>query len=324
MGSDSLQLATATIRDLAAPRFIGALPEAGAESGEWIRSLRAAGVRQSGPALVLALDGLRRADCSPSRRFSVLRLLKRPVLKTCAGLPKPWTMPLTPGSAASAADPVQRGVTVEQRLYWLMFQNLNQALRQFDRCYLVQDEQQGRRRDWATHNLFRFFGRQIRYAALWGRPLPENAWRDLHDLYVYLLVRRMTQGTRHGHPGSGQDDTDIDNEYKQLLLFGLAAQRSAAGVRSESVMAGLEEWARETVLEDPQGMYGDVGLYVVEVAEDRPPRQLSGPLGADFRGWVLVPPAAFIVQLERSARDDDARGVIHPARAVDIRQESGW
>lgn len=303
MGSDSLQLATAAIRDLAAPRFVADLPD----SGEWLRGLRAAGVRQSGPALVLALDGLRRADCSASRRFSVLRLLKRPVLKTCAGLPKPWATSLPLGSSA-AADSVQRGVTVEQRLYWLMFQNLNQALHQFDRCYLVQDEQQVQRRDWATHNLFRFFGRQIRYAALWGRPLPENAWRDLHDLYVYLLVRRMTQGARHGLPRSGQEDADIQNEYKQLLLFGLAAQCSAAGVRSGPLMAGLEEWARQTVLEDPQGMYGDIGLYVVEVAEDRPPRQLSGSLGADFRGWVLVPPAAFLAQLERSVRDDQARG----------------
>ena len=287
--SDSRPAATTAICEFTGPRF-----DADSESlSEWLGALRAAGVRQAGPALILALESLRRADCSPSRRFAVLRLLKTPVLKTCAGLPKPW---------GAAIDAVRRGVTVEQRLYRLMFQNLNQTLHQLDRCYVAQDERQARRRGWAVRNLFRFFGRQVRYGALWGRSLPENSWRDLHDLYVYLMVRRVA-------PRAGLDSDDpvlgAETEYKELLLFGLAAQLTGVGVRSGPVLDGLKQWAQRTVLNDPQGMCGERGLYVVEVAEDRPPRCHLGPLGTDFRGWVLQPPRQFFDQLASCAGEQD-------------------
>jgi hypothetical protein len=312
MCPDSRQLATATLCDFAGPGFD---PAAGSLT-EWLDALRAAGVRHAGPALILALEGLKRADCSPSRRFAVLRLLKTPVLKTCAGLPKPWVPGVARPGLATAE--VRRGVTVEQRLYWLIFQNLNLALHQLDRCYVACDDRQARRRDWAARNLFRFFGRQLRYAALWGQPLPENTWRDLHDLYVYLMVRRAGSRAADGRvtcPGGaagGHAVLDAENEYKQLLLFGLATQITASSVRDGSVLAGLSRWARQTVLVDPQGMSGDRGLYVVEVSADRPPHCHQGPLAADFRGWVLLPPTEFFDQLARSLRAEGRLAVPPP------------
>ena len=267
---------------------------------DWLGSLRAAGVRQAGPALLLALAGLRRATLSPSRRLSILRLLKVPVLKTCAGLPKPWPGPGQPPDAgADGACPP--GVTLEQRLYRLVFQNLHQALIQLDRGPPAQDERQVRRRDWALHNLFRFCARQLRYAALWGCPVPVNAWRDLHELYVYLMVRRVT-GTAPERPAQRlPPGVDASFEYKQLLLFGLAAQRAGHAVRSSAMLAGLGRWAGATLLEDPHlGLHGETGLYEVEVAQDQPPQRHPGPLDAGLRGWVLLPPAEFFEQLEQA------------------------
>ncbi|WP_295435676.1 hypothetical protein [uncultured Thiodictyon sp.] len=267
---------------------------------DWLGSLRAAGVRQAGPALLLALAGLRRATLSPSRRLSMLRLLKGPVRKTCAGLPKPWSGPGQPPDAgADGACP--RGVTLEQRLYRLMFQNLHQALVQLDRGAPAQDERPVRRRDWALHNLFRFCARQLRYAALWGCPVPVDTWRDLHDLYVHLMVRRVT-GAAPGRPlQRAPSAVDATFEYKQLLLFGLAEQRAGRGVRSSAVLAGLARWAGATLLEDPHvGLHGETGLYVVEVGQDQPPRRHPGPLDAGLRGWVLLPPAEFFEQLEQA------------------------
>ena len=267
---------------------------------DWLGSLRAQGVRQAGPALLLALAALRRATLSPSRRLSILRLLKGPVLKTCAGLPKSWSGPGQPPDVG-AEGVCPRGVTLEQRLYRLMFQNLHQALIQLDRGPPAQDERQVRRRDWVLHNLFRFCARQLRYAALWGCPVPVDTWRDLHDLYVYLMVRRVTGAAPERPAQRLPPGVDASFEYKQLLLLGLVERRAGLAVRGGAVLAGLGRWAGATLLEDPHaGLYGETGLYVVEVGQDQPPRRHPGPLDAGLRGWVLLLPAEFLEQLEQA------------------------
>ncbi|MFZ0791975.1 MAG: hypothetical protein WAM94_20370 [Chromatiaceae bacterium] len=269
--------------------------DAGSEPlGDWLLGLRSAGVRHAAPALIIALENLRRADISASRRLAALRLFKTPVLKTCTGLPKPW--------ASAAAGQKDRGVTLEQRLYRLMFQNLSQTLHQFDRCYFLLDARQTRRRNWVIRNLFRFFQRELRYAVLWGARLPENTWRDLHDLFVYLTVRGVPRTEGSPVAGAPLPGVDPEHEYKQLLLFGLAAQVTGSGVRSGALVEGLEKWASETVLEDPQGLDADSSLFVVEVSEDAPPREHRGHVNTGFRGWVLIPPPAFLEQLDRAAQ----------------------
>jgi hypothetical protein len=288
MSHESTRAATAQLpADIVLPRF-----DAGSESlAQWIASLRAAGVRQAGPALILALESLRRADVAPSRRFSVLHPLKAPLLKVCAGLPKPrgWANP-------APTAPAPCGLTVEQRLYRLMFQNLDQAVRQLDRCYFMLNGRQMRRREWAVRNLFRFFDRQLRYATLWGAPMPEGAWRELHDLYVYLRARRAPKANGPVVDIASRA-VDPEREYKQILLFGLAAQLAPSGVRSGELLDGLRAWAIETRLEDAAGGEVGVGTLVVDLAQDKPPYRNRDPLALEFRGSVLVPPEAFLALL---------------------------
>jgi len=280
---------------------------------DWLGVLRSVGVRSAGPALILALEALRRAQVPAARRLAIVRLFKAPLLKTCAGLPKPGLGPSQSLNASAVGVP-RRGVTLEQRLYRLMFQNLHQALIQCDRESLVPDGRQALHRAWVLHNLFRFCGRQLRYAALWGCRLPVNAWRDLHELYVYLMVRRATGPAVERPASPGNRAVAASIEYKQLLLFGLAAQLAERAVRSSAVMAGLSRWAAATVLEDPHaGLQGEVGLFVVEVMQDRPPQRHPGPLDTQLRGWVLLPPAEFFQQLEGNAQGQAAPPSLAPA-----------
>ncbi len=291
MSPESRAATARTPQDFVLPRF-----DSGSEClVEWIASLRDSGVRQAGPALILALESLRRADISPSRRFSVLQLLKAPLLKTCTGLPKPRDWAHMRNGAA------RRGVTVEQRLYRAMFQNLDQAVRQLDRCYFVLNGRQERRRQWAVRNLFRFFDRQIRYTALWGGPLPDSTWRDLHELFVYLSVRREP---RPSGPvvGTANRSVDPEREYKQILLFGLAAQLAPSGARSGELLEGLRHWAPQTQLEDPLARVGEAGALVVAPAQDRPPFRHPEPLAPEFRGWVLVAPEEYLALIDRETQ----------------------
>lgn len=257
---------------------------------EWIQGLRKGGVRHAAPALILALEQLRQTELPVKQRLWLLRLIKAPLLKTCTGLPKPWS--------ASKKPQEVRGLSLEQRLHRLMFQCLEQALHQLDRSQFLLDGQQQHRRHWAIRNLFRFFQRQIRFAALWDARIPDNAWRDLHELYAYLRMRREPLADDDWQEAPTGDGLDPDLEYKQLLLFGLAASLSSSGARSGALMEGLHPWARETRLEDPEAMQGGRDLFLVEISEDTPPRRQPGPLDRSFRGWVLVPPSAFVEHLD--------------------------
>lgn len=257
---------------------------------DWVEGLRKGGVRQAAPALILALDQLRVADLSPSRRIATLRLLKAPILKTCAGLPKPWK--------TAAKGRLLQAPTLEQRLFRSMFQNLKQALHQLDRCYFLLNARQSRRREWVVRNLLRFVERQLRYAALWSAPVPEGTWRDLHDLHVYLMVRRSPAPKDAPDTPGDRRDVDPELEYKQFLLFGLAAACAGREVLNGELMDRLPHWAVDTLLEDPHGAHGDTDVLVVELSEDSPPRRHLGTLSTEFRGWILIPPAEFLARIE--------------------------
>lgn len=282
------------IRECMRPRFDGDLEQL----HDWLNGLKSVGVRQAGPGLMLALENLRRAEISPSRRLSVLSTLKAPLLKTCASLPKPK-------HTGGAHLPTASGVTLEQRLYRLMFVNLHQSLRQLDQSSAALSERLQRKREWAIRNLFRFANRQIRYAARWNTPLPAQTWSDLHRLHLELMNPRTHPGGLLGSTDSSMLWMDPELEYKQLLLFGLAAQLNAAIIQRADFLAALEGWAAQTLLTDPQRMMGRIKLFVVEIDQDKPPCQESGALNRTFRGWILQAPYPFIHQIE----DEEDEGI---------------
>ena len=258
---------------------------------DWLAGLRTRGIRQAGPALVLALENLRKAELSASRRLAILSLLKVPVLKTCAGLPKPYSDEARTTEAAP-------GLTMEQRLGRLMFVNLDRALHQLDREHPVPNARQQRQRLWLIRNLFRFANRQIRYTIAWQAALPAGSWRDLHALHLYLTTRRPTSLWELDAPCPTVGEFDHELEYKTLLLLGLAAKLKDAPSQSEYFLDGLPAWAAQTRLEDPHTMLGRLRLFIVEVSADEAPRQLTGSLDIPFRGWVLHPPYPYIHELE--------------------------
>lgn len=262
---------------------------------QWIQGIRAGGVRQAAPALILVLERWRRAEIPAEQRLMRLRLLKSPVLKTCAGLPKPWSPGRRPGGGS--------GLGLEQRLYRLMFQNLDQALHALDCSAFGQDPEDLRRRGWLIQNLLRFLRRQLRYAALWGGPLAEGTWRDLYELYAYLCLRPGGAASDSSSADRGAEVLDPELHFKQLLLFGYAAYLGPAAARNGRLIGGLRRWAQESELKDPQVMQGGMDLILVEIAEDAPPRCHRGPLDRAFRGWVLIPSPGFTECIEAALRD---------------------
>ncbi|QIK37655.1 hypothetical protein GWK36_06285 [Caldichromatium japonicum] len=253
---------------------------------DWVGDLKVRGVLQAGPALLQVLEMLRRSELPLGRRLGILSLLKTPVLKVCAGLPKP------------RAGRGESGLTLEQRLGRLMFVNLDHALHLFDKHHPFPGERESQQRLWLIRNLFRFAGRQIRYVIQYRAALPPGSWRDLHELYLYLLNRRPLALWDLAAEQPVGDGFDYEAEYRQLLLLGLATRLKADIIEDQGFMDRLATWADQTRLDDPHTRLGWLGSYIVESSADEAPRWFSGSLDLPFRGWVLRLPQEYLEVLK--------------------------
>jgi hypothetical protein len=250
---------------------------------ERIASLRSRGLRQALPALMMELERTARETLSAEERITVMHCVKKPVLKAIASLPKPH------GPAPSGAN----ATTLEQRLLLLMIYNLRKTLHEIDRTQSSRYADDDSERIWVLQHLFRFFTRQIRYGIDWDRPLPQHSWRDLHDLFVYLVVRGMVQLTSDFSVSIFDEDFDAEIEYKRALLLGLADRLTNRRAKTEDFFKELKRWASETRLQDPNSLVGQSGLIKLDVTQDEPPLLFEGVLAQSFRGWVVRPPEAF-------------------------------
>jgi hypothetical protein len=265
----------------------------------WLKGLRGQGLGLALPALILKLDALNKADLHPRQRAEVLLLLKKTVLRALASLPKPIVA--ASGFAKNAAS----GVTLEQRLLLVMEANHRQALHDLSKVEYSGDTDCAEARSGVIRDLFYFTERQIRYAIDWKVPCPPGTWQELHDLYVLLSTRGMLQTL--APPPFDSGDTDLADAppldptmaYKRLLLLGLANELKPGSCDDPALSEHLDAWAAVSRLDDPEARVWDVGVFLVEVAKDVPPRYRPGVLEDSFHGWVLEPPEDYLALVGR-------------------------
>jgi len=181
------------------------------------------------------------------------------------------------------------GMTLEQRLIHMMIGNLRQTLYDYDRAQgsrLVEDDG---RRVWLLQQVFRFFVRQMRYAVDWERPWPVHTWQDLHDLFVYLVVRGSVPLDSAFTVAVFDDEFDAAVEYKRLLLLGLVDGLTQRRAQTDAYFHLLKRWAADSSLVEPEKAMGRQDVIAVQVTQDAPPQLVRGKLTISFRGWVLRP-----------------------------------
>jgi len=262
-----------------------------------LNSLRKLDLQQALPLLLLELDRILHAQLGPEHRVALLECIKKPVLKAAAGLPKPAS------HGREGAQRLPAGMTLEQRLLLMMTRNLRHALYEIDRSQsslLVEDDGD---RVWVLLQVFRFLGRQVRYGIDWDRPWPKHTWQDLHDLFVYLVVRGSVQVNSGFTVAAFDDEFDAEIEYKRLLLLGLADRLTDRRSRTADFFHLLKRWAVDTRLVEPERAIGQERVIKVEVIRDEPPRLREAKLAESFRGWVLRPADAFVDYVRRVNRD---------------------
>jgi hypothetical protein len=267
-----------------------------------LQRLAALPLRQALPLLLVELDRLRGARMDADDRVELMEVLKKPVLKAAASLPKP-----SPGSR-TAERTADGGLTLEQRLIHLMIANLRRALYEYDRAQgsrLVEDDG---RRTWLLQQIFRFFVRQLRYAVDWERPWPTHTWQDLHDLFVYLVVRGSVLLDSGFTVAVFDDEFDVATEYKRLLLLGLVDELTLRADTSDAYFHLLKRWSGDSSLVEPEKVRGREGVIQVQVTTDNPPQVHRGKLEASFRGWVLQPSEGCLSYIAQRRRPTGALG----------------
>ena len=260
----------------------------------WLKDLDRQGLGLALPALMLKLDALSKADLPPPQRVELLQLLKRPVLKALASLPKPVV------AASAFVQSAARGVTLEQRLLLVAQDNFRRAMHALWGVKYIADDRYDHARSWVIRTLLDFTERQILYGIHWQVPWPPGTWQELHDLFVFLSGRGsavvlVPMGFDSSESGlSGDRPLEPALAYKRLLLLGLASQLKPSCCEDPHLLEHLDKWAADSRLDDPDARVWDVGVYLVEVGKDCPPRYWPGVLEDSFHGWVLEPALGFL------------------------------
>jgi hypothetical protein len=272
-----------------------------AGTAAWLTAQRSRSLSDVLPALILRLHRLTELELEPEVLLELMRLYKRPVLKACAALPNPDPRLPHGGFDKNA------GLTSEQRLDRLMRMNLSRLFQDLDRkryrCPAATEDN----RHWVLRNLFKFTRRQIRDAFLAQRACPAHTWQELHDLFVYLVIRGNVQLDTGVEVDLFEDGFDAETEYKRMLLLGHAQQSGLSGQAALQLLPRLREWARRSRLSDPGGHLGHLRLMLVEVSQDRPLRVNDATLRDGFRGWVLMPAAEYMQYVHRVASRNRSR-----------------
>jgi len=267
----------------------------------------------------MRLERLLDSEMTAQQRIALLMLLEPQIAPLTAGLAKPVVEPRHPESSRNA------GLTLELRLDRLAAKNLERGIEALDQSPHAFSDTAADQRWWLVKHLFLVLGRTIEYCVRWDRSWPPEVWEQCHDLYFYLVSRpdlRLGSGYDRGAPRFHPE-----TEYKRLLLLGLARDRVPPEARPALLAGPLREWAEQTRLRDPGGFDGAFGIYVVEIARDRPPWEYPVALEPGFRGWVLQPGQSFLDRLRvlgggqgwlpPGARPSDASAVVrglHPVR----------
>ncbi len=247
------------------------------------------------PGLLAELGRSESLPLMPPQRLALLRRLKALTRDAINRLPK------TPGNGPARRAGTQ-GLTTEQELMRLMTANFKQFLRDLDRPKFLHFGQWDMTRQWARANLMSFLGQQICYAARAQRPLPQGAWQDLHDLFVYLVLRNDLPLERPPTARQQPSASRFETAYKRLLWLGLVQSLRPSAPVDRQMWHQTASWALDSWLIEPESVLGCDGLILVEVAKDAPPRLELRSLDDPFHGWALSPALAFLDHLRRAGQ----------------------
>lgn len=251
------------------------------------------------PRLVRALSEIQRAELSAKRRIALLRRAKRLVLKVVASMPVA-ARDVTSGSTE----------TLHQHLMTAMISNLHQALQTIDRMSFAELSDHQNERTWIVRNLFRFFERQIGFSIDHRRPWPQDTWKNLHQVFEYLVARGSTTADSGWSVDAIDEEHDLEHSYKRLLLLGFAAEAGHRDLHGPETGELMALWARRTRLQPPESFVAKRNVIRVQMDMDEPPSRHEAELTESFHGWAMVPPKGFTRYLAQPDADAELAKVL--------------
>lgn len=257
----------------------------------WLERSRPSDLQAMLPQVLLTLDQIRDQAMEPERRLAMLRALKDQVESIHAALPSPRACP---ESARIGPDPM-RTLTLEQRLTRSWCVNLQRLLTDLGQ---PRSEAQARfavYREWTLRQLLKGLSEAIERAVRMEQPPASGIWRCLHDLFLYLDGRDELDGPAVSMSYGFRPGTDC----KRLLLMGALSAYADTDSILREIGPKLREWGSASELRRNVRLVGQSHLLRLDLGADTPPKRPQPGDAQPYRGWVLVPPQAYTVYLER-------------------------
>ncbi len=241
----------------------------------WIAALPSDDLSRAARGLYELLVELSTLEIDPTERFRVLEDLRDPVREVSQRLARSY-------AGANFPLPAQRyrAASLNRRFQDLMATGYKQVTEDV----LAHRERAHRRLFGASlhctalHRALRYMGRLLLTCYEIYAPYPENSWRDIHHLYG-LSVRLDCQGQPIADSHCALvPEANLEEAYKQILLFALASPYRLRPGESAQVYAALEVWSASCRLGSLGGEARPArGLFAVEPDSDHQPRHLDLP-----------------------------------------------
>ncbi len=229
---------------------------------EWIEALPLANLGETSRQVLTALLEINSLNITHQDRYRIMELFRPTVKYISDSLRKHYVgQPFPLSERSRKVAELSRTIAAEMATgYRIILAEAGPAVRIPVRTLAT-----------ATHRALRYMGSILVNTYQIYDQYPEEAWRDIHQLYRYAEVSGFLTTLVPDHEYTLIDEASSADAYKQILLLALASPYRLRQGEVEQVYGALERWAPHAqicALADPCAAQA---LFMVVTNGDAPP-----------------------------------------------------
>jgi len=127
----------------------------------------------------------------------------------------------------------------------------------------------------ALHQAIYYLSKVLYYSAIVYNPYPVDAWREIHQLFVFAEQNSVSNIKIKENSGSSGSTSTIEEIYKNAILLSLASPYRLRQQEIEHLYQKLPEWSRHVHILTPQSGEEYEGHFIVWTESDDQPSHIS-------------------------------------------------
>lgn len=278
---------------------------------EWVKNLPMGNLGESSRQLYHAIIELNQLAINPEARFKLVEIIRQPTQQVCRSLTKhylsqPVVLPPKARKVSRLAMALDNHLMVAYKSVIVARNKLNQSLLSNKPKKITAA---------AIYQAMSITTRMIVRAYHLYSPVPENAWHELHQLYLIAESNSLLNITIEDTNNQFVQKTNIEDAYKRALMMGCCKANQIRQNDISNIYQATELWIKHTHIVDAK----QPANFTVVLSEDAAPvySELSSGKNSPFcRGIDLQPLLGLLKEYLKQTEDTHGaftKGITVPA-----------